>query len=65
MFEPDSSEPIFGKEEGEPMVEKRKREQNYMKHQVEAAANRKKTAILHQLVDQKWDLLMLQRTHKE
>uniref|UniRef100_A0A8C6BWN5 Coiled-coil domain containing 81 n=1 Tax=Monodon monoceros TaxID=40151 RepID=A0A8C6BWN5_MONMO len=65
MFEPDSSEPIFGKEEGEPMVEKRKREQNYMKHQMEAAANHKKTAILHQLVDQKWDLLMLQRTHKE
>uniref|UniRef100_A0A8C0C8H7 Coiled-coil domain containing 81 n=1 Tax=Balaenoptera musculus TaxID=9771 RepID=A0A8C0C8H7_BALMU len=65
MFEPDSSEPIFGKEEGEPMVEKRKREQNYMRHQLEAAANHKRTAILHQLVDQKWDLLMLQRTHKE
>uniref|UniRef100_A0A8C9CLB4 Coiled-coil domain containing 81 n=1 Tax=Phocoena sinus TaxID=42100 RepID=A0A8C9CLB4_PHOSS len=64
MFEPDSSEPIFGKEEGEPMVEKRKREQNYMKHQMEAAANHKKTAILNQLVD-KWDLLMLQRAHKE
>ncbi|XP_058924488.2 coiled-coil domain-containing protein 81 isoform X1 [Kogia breviceps] len=65
VFEPDSSEPIFGNEEGEPMVEKRKREQNYMKHQMEAAANRKRSAILHQLVDQTRDLLMLQRTHKK
>ncbi|XP_010971691.1 coiled-coil domain-containing protein 81 isoform X2 [Camelus ferus] len=65
MFEPDSSEPIFGKNEGELMVEKRKQEQNYMKHQLEAAANLKRRAILHQLVDQKRDLLMLQRTHKE
>ncbi|XP_006197570.2 coiled-coil domain-containing protein 81 [Vicugna pacos] len=65
MFEPDSSEPIFGKNEGELMVEKRKQEQNYMKHQLEAAANLKRRAILHQLVEQKRDLLMLQRTHKE
>ncbi|XP_057606555.1 coiled-coil domain-containing protein 81 isoform X2 [Hippopotamus amphibius kiboko] len=65
VFEPDSFEPIIGKNEGEMMAEKRKREQNYMKHQLEAAANRKRRAILHQLVDQKRDLLMLQRTHKE
>ncbi|KAI4562075.1 hypothetical protein MJG53_021115 [Ovis ammon polii x Ovis aries] len=65
VFEPDSSKPIFGKNEGEMMVEKRKRDQNYMKHQMEAAANNKRRAILHQLVDQKRDLLMLQRTHKE
>ncbi|XP_055439481.1 coiled-coil domain-containing protein 81 isoform X2 [Bubalus kerabau] len=65
VFEPDSSKPIFGKNEGEMMVEKRKRDQNYMKHQMEAAANHKRRAILHQLMDQKRDLLMLQRTHKE
>uniref|UniRef100_A0A2K5HZN0 Coiled-coil domain containing 81 n=1 Tax=Colobus angolensis palliatus TaxID=336983 RepID=A0A2K5HZN0_COLAP len=64
-FEPDSSEPIFGKNEGELMVEKQKREQNYMKHQLEAAANHKRKAILHQLVDQRWDLQMLQRTQRE
>uniref|UniRef100_A0A8D1TB55 Coiled-coil domain containing 81 n=1 Tax=Sus scrofa TaxID=9823 RepID=A0A8D1TB55_PIG len=65
MFEPDSSEPIFGKNEGELMMERRKREQNCLKHQLEAAANHKRKAILHQLVDQKRDLLMLQRTHKD
>uniref|UniRef100_A0A8C6DBJ3 Coiled-coil domain containing 81 n=1 Tax=Moschus moschiferus TaxID=68415 RepID=A0A8C6DBJ3_MOSMO len=65
VFEPDSSKPIFGKNEGEMMMEKRKRDQNYMKHQMEAAANNKRRAILHQLVDQKRDLLMLQRTHRE
>ncbi|XP_076969451.1 coiled-coil domain-containing protein 81 [Tamandua tetradactyla] len=65
MFEPDSSEPIFGKNEGELMMEKRKREQNYMRHQLQAAAGHKRKAILHQLVDQKRDLQMLQRTQKE
>ena len=65
VFEPDSSKPIFGKNESEMMVEKRKRNQNYMKHQMEAAASHKRRAILHQLVDQKRDLLMLQRTHAE
>nr|XP_037861304.1 coiled-coil domain-containing protein 81 isoform X3 [Chlorocebus sabaeus] len=64
-FEPDSSEPIFGKNEGELIVEKQKREQNYMKHQLEAAANHKRKAILHQLVDQRRDLQMLQRTQRE
>ncbi|XP_030685561.1 coiled-coil domain-containing protein 81 isoform X1 [Nomascus leucogenys] len=64
-FEPDSSEPIFGKNEGELMVEKQKREQNFMKHQLEAAANHKRKAILHQLVDQRRDLQMLQRTQRE
>nr|XP_035938037.1 coiled-coil domain-containing protein 81 isoform X1 [Halichoerus grypus] len=65
MFEPDSCEPIFGKDEGELMVEKRKREQNYMKHQLEAAASHKRRTILQQLVEQKRDLQMLRRTQKE
>ncbi|CAH6792621.1 coiled-coil domain-containing protein 81 [Phodopus roborovskii] len=65
MFEPDSAEPIFGKNEGEMEAEKRKREQSCMKHQMEAAANLKRNAILNQLVDQRRDLQMLQRTHRE
>ncbi|XP_070481713.1 coiled-coil domain-containing protein 81 isoform X3 [Equus przewalskii] len=65
MFEPDSFEPIFGNNKCNLMVEKQMREQNYMKHQLEAAASHKRRAILHQLVDQKRDLQMLQRTQKE
>ncbi|XP_048643902.1 coiled-coil domain-containing protein 81 isoform X1 [Marmota marmota marmota] len=65
VFEPDSSEPIFGKKKTDWLVEKRKREQDYMKHQLETAANQKREAILHQLVDQKRDLEMLKRTRKE
>ncbi|VCW70534.1 unnamed protein product [Gulo gulo] len=65
MFEPDSSEPIFGKDDGELMVEKRKREQNYMKHQLEAAAGRRRRTILQQLVEQKRDSQMLRRTQRE
>ncbi|XP_062951947.1 coiled-coil domain-containing protein 81 isoform X2 [Cynocephalus volans] len=65
MFEPDSSEPIFGKDEGELMAEKRKREQNCMKHQLETAAGRKTRAILHQLLDQRRDLQLLQRTQRQ
>ncbi|KAK7809073.1 hypothetical protein U0070_008782 [Myodes glareolus] len=65
MFEPDSAEPIFGKNEGEMEVEKRKREQSCMKHQMEAAASLKRNAILNQLLDQRRDLQMLQRTQRE
>uniref|UniRef100_F7DMF1 Coiled-coil domain containing 81 n=1 Tax=Equus caballus TaxID=9796 RepID=F7DMF1_HORSE len=65
MFEPDSFEPIFGNNKCNLMVEKQMREQNYMKHQLEAAASHKRRAILHQLVDQKRDLQMLQRAQKE
>ncbi|OBS68020.1 hypothetical protein A6R68_03440 [Neotoma lepida] len=65
MFEPDSAEPIFGKDEGEMEVDKQKREQSCMKHQMEAAASLKRNAILNQLVDQRRDLQMLQRTKRE
>ncbi|XP_032215088.1 coiled-coil domain-containing protein 81 isoform X2 [Mustela erminea] len=65
MFEPDSSEPIFGKDEGELMVEKQKQEQNYMKHQLEAAASHRRRTILQQLVEQKRDLQMLRRTQRD
>nr|KAF6437145.1 coiled-coil domain containing 81 [Molossus molossus] len=65
ISEPDSFEPIFGENEDDLWVEKRKREQNYMKHQLETAAKHKRKAILDQLVDQRRDLLMLQNTQKE
>ncbi|XP_006865072.1 PREDICTED: coiled-coil domain-containing protein 81 [Chrysochloris asiatica] len=65
MFEPDSSEPIFGKNKGELSMERLNREQNYMKHQLEAAAGHKRRVILNQLLDQRRDLQMLERTHKE
>ncbi|XP_016062218.1 PREDICTED: coiled-coil domain-containing protein 81 [Miniopterus natalensis] len=65
ISEPDSFKPIFGKNENELVVEKRKRDQSYMKHQLEAAARHKRKVILNQLVDQKRDLLMLQKTKKE
>uniref|UniRef100_A0A671FCS0 Coiled-coil domain containing 81 n=2 Tax=Rhinolophus ferrumequinum TaxID=59479 RepID=A0A671FCS0_RHIFE len=65
MSDPDSFEPIFDKNWAELVEEKRKREQSYMKHQMEAAANHKRNAILRQLREQKWDLLMLQRTKEE
>ncbi|KAM9220952.1 coiled-coil domain-containing protein 81 isoform 2-T2 [Dugong dugon] len=65
MFEPDSSEPIFGKNGSELAMERFNREQSYMKHQLEAAASHKRRAILNQLVDQRQDLQMLERTHKE
>ncbi|XP_016015855.2 coiled-coil domain-containing protein 81 isoform X2 [Rousettus aegyptiacus] len=65
MFEADSFEPIFGKNGVEHVEEKRKREESYMKHQLEAAASHKRKAILNQLLDQEWDLQMLKRTQKE
>ncbi|XP_060223484.1 coiled-coil domain-containing protein 81 isoform X2 [Meriones unguiculatus] len=65
MFEPDSAEPIFGKNEGEMELDRRRREQSCMKHQMEAAASLKRNTILNQLVDQRRDLQMLQRTQRE
>ncbi|XP_027704096.1 coiled-coil domain-containing protein 81 [Vombatus ursinus] len=67
VFEPDSSEPIFGKMDmsNERLAERKQREQKYMKHQLQTVANQKRTAILHQLVDQKRDIEMLQKTQKE
>ncbi|KAK1336193.1 hypothetical protein QTO34_003996 [Cnephaeus nilssonii] len=65
IYEPDSCEPIFGRNEAELMAETRKREQNCMRHQQEAAASRKRKAILNYLVDQKRDLLMLQKTQQQ
>ncbi|XP_019499045.1 PREDICTED: coiled-coil domain-containing protein 81 isoform X1 [Hipposideros armiger] len=65
MSEPNSFEPVFDKNWAELVEAKRKRELSYMNHQLEAAASHKRKAILHQLLDQKRDLLMLQRTQEE
>uniref|UniRef100_G1PY24 Coiled-coil domain containing 81 n=2 Tax=Myotis lucifugus TaxID=59463 RepID=G1PY24_MYOLU len=65
ISEPDSFEPIFGRDEAELMVETRKRELNCMRQQQEAAASHKRKAILNHLVDQKRDLLMLQKTQQQ
>lgn len=65
MFDSHTYESVFGKDESELMVEKRKLGQNCMKHQMETAASRRKRTILRHLVDQKQDLQMLERTKKE
>ncbi|XP_004709008.1 coiled-coil domain-containing protein 81 [Echinops telfairi] len=65
VFEPDSTEPIFGKPGDELLMERRNQEQNYMKHQLETAAAQKRKVILNQMADQRRDLQMLERTHKE
>ncbi|XP_074073163.1 coiled-coil domain-containing protein 81 [Macrotis lagotis] len=67
VFEPDSVEPIFGKLDmnNDHLAEKRQREQKYMKHQLQTVADHKRTAILRQLVDQRRDMEMLQKTQRE
>ncbi|XP_074160776.1 coiled-coil domain-containing protein 81 [Sminthopsis crassicaudata] len=67
VFEPDSAEPIFGKMDmsNERLAERKQREQKYMKHQLQAVADHKRAAILRQLVDQRRDIEMLQKTQRE
>ncbi|KAJ6664869.1 hypothetical protein lerEdw1_005841 [Lerista edwardsae] len=66
-FEPDSNEVIFGKYDMnlEKMEEAKKRAQEYAKCQLEAAADRKRAAILSQLVDQRKALDMFRRAKKQ
>ncbi|XP_043927136.1 coiled-coil domain-containing protein 81 [Protopterus annectens] len=60
-FEPDSVGPIFGKYDmsNEKLAENRKRAVEAFKHQLQAAADRRKNAILHQLTEQKKEQEML------
>ncbi|KAJ7320046.1 hypothetical protein JRQ81_019557 [Phrynocephalus forsythii] len=64
---PDSAEVIFGKNDmtNEKMEERRKRAQEYSKCQLEAAAERKRAALLSQLVDQRRAADMIQRARKQ
>uniref|UniRef100_A0A6J0UYV7 Coiled-coil domain-containing protein 81 n=1 Tax=Pogona vitticeps TaxID=103695 RepID=A0A6J0UYV7_9SAUR len=66
-YVPDSTEVIFGKNDmtNEKMEERRKRAQEYSKYQLEAAAERKRAALLSQLVDQRKAADMIQRARKQ
>ncbi|XP_013920714.1 PREDICTED: coiled-coil domain-containing protein 81 [Thamnophis sirtalis] len=66
-FVPDSTEIIFGKNDmnEEKMEERRKRAREYSKYQLQAVADRKRTAILNELVDQRRAADMFQRAKKQ
>ncbi|XP_026562555.1 coiled-coil domain-containing protein 81 [Pseudonaja textilis] len=66
-YVPDSTEIIFGKNDmnEEKMGERRKRAREYSKYQLQAVADRKRTAILNQLVDQRRATDMIQRAKKQ
>ncbi|KAM6448141.1 coiled-coil domain-containing protein 81 isoform 1-T1 [Liasis olivaceus] len=66
-YVPDSTEAIFGKNDmnEEKMEERRQRAREYSKSQLQAAADRKRTAILNQLVDQRRAADMIQRAKKQ
>ncbi|GCC22383.1 coiled-coil domain-containing protein 81-like [Chiloscyllium punctatum] len=62
---PDSSEPIFGNSEPAGKIEEQKQiAYNLYKDQMQAAADRKRNAILNQLYEQKTELDMLERNRK-
>ncbi|KAM6158547.1 coiled-coil domain-containing protein 81-like [Rhynchocyon petersi] len=65
VFEPDSSAPIFGRNDDRPKMSTLERQYKFVQHQIEAAANRRKKDTLDKLATQKQDLQMLERTHKE
>ncbi|XP_058041612.1 coiled-coil domain-containing protein 81 [Ahaetulla prasina] len=64
---PNSTEVIFGKNDmnEEKMEERKKRAREYSKYQLQAVADRKRTAILNQLVDQRRANDMIQRAKKQ
>ncbi|XP_067424751.1 coiled-coil domain-containing protein 81 isoform X2 [Emydura macquarii macquarii] len=67
VCEPDSADLIFGKSDmtNEKLTEKRQRAQEFYKHQLHSAAQRKRTAILNQLVEQRREADALQRAKRE
>ncbi|XP_030414743.1 coiled-coil domain-containing protein 81 isoform X1 [Gopherus evgoodei] len=67
VCEPDSADLIFGKSDmtNEKLAEKKQRAQEFYKHQLHATAERKRTAILNQLVEQRREADMLQRAKRE
>nr|XP_034971799.1 coiled-coil domain-containing protein 81 [Zootoca vivipara] len=66
-YEPDSAGVIFGKNDmtNEKMGEGKKRCQEYSKYQLQAAAERKRAAILRELIDQRRAAEMLQRAKEQ
>ncbi|KAM6158616.1 coiled-coil domain-containing protein 81-like [Rhynchocyon petersi] len=65
VLEPDSSAPIFGRNDDRPKMSTLERQYKFMQHQIEAAANRRKKDTLDKLATQKQDFQMLERTPKE
>ncbi|XP_015283208.1 PREDICTED: coiled-coil domain-containing protein 81 [Gekko japonicus] len=65
--EPNSNEAIFGKNDlsKEKVEERRKRSQEFSRHQLQAAADRKRAAILSQLIEQRRAEEMIQRARKQ
>ena len=65
--EPDSSEPIFGKDDlnAEKMIENRRRAFDVMKEQMDTVAQRKRDAILRRLSEQKEEETVLQRVKEK
>ncbi|KAL8191186.1 UNVERIFIED_CONTAM: hypothetical protein K2H54_069194 [Gekko kuhli] len=65
--EPNSNEAVFGKNDlsKEKMEERRKRSQEFSRHQLQAAADRKRAAILSQLIEQRRAEEMIQRARKQ
>ncbi|KAK9402538.1 coiled-coil domain-containing protein 81 [Crotalus adamanteus] len=66
-YVPNSTEVIFGKNDmnEEKMEERKKRAREYSKYQLQAIADRKRAAILNQLVDQRRAADMIQRAKKQ
>ncbi|XP_070605671.1 coiled-coil domain-containing protein 81 isoform X2 [Erythrolamprus reginae] len=66
-FVPDSTEIIFGRNDmnEEKMEERRKRAREYSKYQLQAVADRKRAAILNQLVDQRKATNMIQKAKQQ
>ncbi|KAM6158617.1 LOW QUALITY PROTEIN: coiled-coil domain-containing protein 81-like [Rhynchocyon petersi] len=65
VLEPDSSAPIFGRNDDRPKMSTLERQYKFVQHQIEAAANRRKKDTLDKLATQKQDFQMLERTPKE
>ncbi|XP_044297779.1 coiled-coil domain-containing protein 81 [Varanus komodoensis] len=65
--EPNSAEFVFGKNDmnKEKMEERKKRARHYSKCQLQASAERKRAAILSQLIDQRKEADMIQRAKKQ
>ncbi|XP_054829918.1 coiled-coil domain-containing protein 81 [Eublepharis macularius] len=65
--EPDSNEAIFGKNDLNKgkMEDRRKRSRDFSRHQLQAAADHKRAAILSQLIDQRRAEDMIQRARKQ
>ncbi|CAH2225580.1 coiled-coil domain-containing 81 isoform X1 [Pelobates cultripes] len=65
--QPDTKEPVFGRNDmnNEKLVEKRKREEEVYRHQLQVAAEKKRLAILNDLVRQRNEVDMLRRSKQQ